>query len=388
MESALVYCSLCTMKFETQEKLQIHLTIHHQQQLSQEISLTQKTESRTCAICQLTYETSEALSAHVASHHAGVSDNKELTGLEGLAKLSGFDRLSLITEFSSKKFPLIASQWCAKSDVTLLSDTISKQSFSCTKCRLKFPCEKALYIHAKSHIYPTGINCKECDCDFEDENSYAYHTMTKHIPHTILNSMKTSEGEEDVHQDVPTLNKEGFMIMCGLKKKSDTKLLSGTLNTAQPELSTQIQQAVMLKVMQQKETQPNINPATTTQADISTNPDMNLNLTAFAAAIKNNPAISMMFGPRGFNPTNPQHLDHLKRVNNVEQLFMRKMMSEQMMNMMPGYMGIRPAMEQSGHGMRLPHVVAGTEQRQLICCKHCLETFHDKHNYMGEKEYY
>ena len=394
-------CPLCTKKFEKEEELNLHLTIQHRQlptsqpppkqELKQELKPVKK-DPQTCAICQLTYRTEAALSTHFTAHHSGNVKDAVVYD-EQSHKIHGFDELSF-TEFSNEKFGLIASQWCSKSAVVSVSDSIFKQSFSCTQCYLKFPCDKALYIHSKSHIYPTGINCTECECEFEDENSYAFHTMTKHIPHTILDSLKrpadfsdNSDSDSDSESDVPTLNKEGFMIMCGLKKKSEAKLLP---TRSEPKLSSTepiakqtllMQQETMLKMMQQKAAISKMSlMAMDPKPDSLSEPIQAGSSASLFSRYDNRMRVPFrnLIGPAQMLLNKPGYLEALNFGK-------------------PSQEGAPPPNRRSSSptstsGMRLPHVLdesehAISEQVPYYCCKLCLETFPNKTFYTGELYY-
>ena len=206
-----------------------------------------------CPICKKTVASKSALHTHMEMHpndsicclDCGMIVNNYATytqhrctgaSLDGTAQSTSLNRMNFssapavgfydlsFTDFSSRKFSLIAKSFC---EHNLRKASSQYHDFECNKCKRAFPCGSALNLHQSTHEGQTY--CQLCRHDFDTPALYMAHQikhrfdypmpMTGTIPKALDFRMDSSEVHKASYGDVPQSDKEDFLALLDLQNK-------------------------------------------------------------------------------------------------------------------------------------------------------------------------
>lgn len=121
--------------------------------------------------------------------------------------LVGFSDLT-DTDFSMKKFPLIAKYACEAQARRPSSDILA---FVCPVCSKAFPCNRTLKQHEKIHEENANTFCDECQYDISSPN----HQQTHQLKHQSMKKYAKIKIDDRLESD-----KENFLAVLGLQART------------------------------------------------------------------------------------------------------------------------------------------------------------------------
>lgn len=136
----------------------------------------------------------------MSSHNCITSNLTKATpknGPNGL--LIGFHDLTF-TDFSSKKYPLIAKSFC---ETNVRKPSSPYHDFQCRKCFKAFPCRSGLNLHAETHIGETY--CHICRCDLGTRLKFTAHQAKHRYTHLLSSVQDTDASKEDDSHGIRSL---------------------------------------------------------------------------------------------------------------------------------------------------------------------------------------
>ncbi|XP_074595349.1 uncharacterized protein LOC141850590 [Brevipalpus obovatus] len=146
-----------------------------------------RSDSIHCNQCDNSFSSYALLSTHNC-----INNNMSKSGSKnGRASLAlGFHDLAF-TDFSSKKYPLIAKSFC---EHNIRKSSSPYHNFECIKCSKSFPCGSALNLHETSHTGETF--CHICRCDLGTPLNYLSHQAKHQYQHLLssVSGMNLSSG--------------------------------------------------------------------------------------------------------------------------------------------------------------------------------------------------
>ncbi|XP_071490545.1 zinc finger protein 423-like [Diadema antillarum] len=185
-------CTICRVKFETQEELAVHMQVHNQAAASRNVggngvgSSTGKTYQ--CIKCQKTFSTEAEIQLHVTSHvlAEGVLHDCKLCRqvFDSPAKL----QCHLIEHsYPDKEYrcPICRALFSCANDIQAhaIEHGMDSRHHKCMNCSQSFFFPAELMNHAKSHPQcqqESKFNCGECKQSFASLFSLSNH-MKRHL---------------------------------------------------------------------------------------------------------------------------------------------------------------------------------------------------------------
>lgn len=208
-----IICPICKKTMASKSALHTHMEVH-------------PNDSICCLDCGMIVNNYATYTQHRCTGTAldGTSHSASNRMNFSSAPAIGFYDLSF-TDFSSRKFSLIAKSFC---EHNLRKASSPYHEFECDKCKRAFPCGSALSLHQSSHEGQTY--CHLCRHEFATPALYVAHQikhrldyqmpMTGTIPKALDFRIESSQVHKASYGDVPQPDKEDFLALLDLQNKS------------------------------------------------------------------------------------------------------------------------------------------------------------------------
>ena len=211
IDSAEVCCPLCKKSMVSKSVLHSHMSEVH------------PNESICCLDCGMIVNNYATYTQHRCTGTSSDGSNQTVNRMNfSSAPAVGFYDLSF-TDFSSRKFSLIAKSFC---EHNMRTSSSPYHQFECDKCKRAFPCGSALNLHQSTHDGQTY--CQLCRHDFATPSLYLSHQI-KHRFDNPMPMMGTIPKAHDLmtandltkssYGDVPHSDKEDFLALLDLQNK-------------------------------------------------------------------------------------------------------------------------------------------------------------------------
>ena len=207
------YCPVCNKPFPSKSALHSHMESHPNDPVC----------CRDCGMILNNYATYTQHRCSAASSDSTFYNVNKMNF--GTPNSVGFYDLSF-TDFTSRKFPMIAKSFC---EHNFRKASSSYHDFECEKCHRSFPCGSALNLHQSSHNGETY--CNLCHCDFPNPATFLSHQIKHRFDLSIFggsyspthNFMSSQtgllNGLNSSYGDVPQSEKDDFLALLNLQNR-------------------------------------------------------------------------------------------------------------------------------------------------------------------------